>query len=155
MSAARTLGFGVLAALAVVACRPREGERCICAGECAGGLVCAADGAILRDGQCVTGDLESGVCVEGGDVDEDEDALTPPRKLDAGSWATGGDVPVTTADPTTEEGSTTMPPDPPQTSSSSSTSGDTTGTDASTGSSGTGDSGSESTAGTTVATDTM
>jgi hypothetical protein len=111
MISSRTLGLGLLALLTASACRPREGERCICAGECAGGLVCAADGAILRDGQCVSSvsnDLESGVCVDGGNVSLDDDSLTPPPKFDAGSWATSGSVPVTTASDSDSD-ATTMP----------------------------------------------
>ena len=113
MISSRTLGFGLLALLTASACRPREGERCICAGECAGGLVCAADGAVLRDGQCVSSvsnDLESGVCVDGGNVSLDDDSLTPPPKFDAGSWATSGSVPITTASES-ESDATTMPDD--------------------------------------------
>ena len=93
MTTPRVLGFSVLALLAAAACRPREGERCICADDCAGDLVCAADGAELRGNQCVYNvgnDIEAGVCVKGGNANANDDALTPPRKLDAGDWATSG-----------------------------------------------------------------
>jgi hypothetical protein len=49
-------------------CRPGEGDRCFCHGECRGGLVCAAAGATLDPGQCVTDvadDVDAGVCIEG------------------------------------------------------------------------------------------
>lgn len=124
MISSRTLGLSLLALLSASACRPREGERCICAGECAGGLVCAADGAVLRDGQCVSSvsnDLESGVCVDGGNVSFDEDAITPPPKFDAGSWATSGSPNMTSASASASESesdATTMPEE------SSSSSGD-------------------------------
>ena len=156
MNASRWLGIGALALVAASACRPREGDRCICAGECAGGLVCAADGAILRDNQCVSAvsnDLESGICVDAGDVDLTDDALTPPPKFDAGSWATSGEVPVTTAATTTAGDATTMPDDSSSTSesadASSGTEGDatSTGMDPGTSSSSGGEASSESTAG--------
>ncbi|MBV1858359.1 MAG: hypothetical protein KUG77_08095, partial [Nannocystaceae bacterium] len=92
MTSIRALGIAAFALLTTTtACRPSEGERCICAGECAGGLVCAADGAVLRGGQCVgsvSNDLESGVCIDAGNIDLGEDDLTPPTKFDAGGWAT-------------------------------------------------------------------
>jgi len=119
MTGSRVLGLSVLALLAVSACRPREGERCICADDCAGDLVCAADGAELRGNQCVydvSNDLESGICVKGGNANAGDDALTPPPKLDAGSWATSGQVPVTTAG---SESDTTMPDDSTSSSSGS------------------------------------
>lgn len=124
MISSRTLGLGLLALLTTAACRPREGERCICAGECAGGLVCAADGAVLRDGQCVSSvsnDLESGVCVDGGNISLDDDSITPPPKFDAGSWATSGTVPSTTA--SESEGNTTTTPDESTSSSGEATDG--------------------------------
>lgn len=120
MTGSRVLGLSVLALLAVSACRPREGERCICADDCAGDLVCAADGAELRGNQCVydvSNDLESGICVKGGNANAGDDALTPPPKLDAGSWATSGQVPVTTAG--SESDATTMPDDSTSSSSGS------------------------------------
>ncbi len=132
MTNIRALGIAAFALLATTACRPSEGERCICAGECAGGLVCAADGAVLRGGQCVgsvSNDLESGVCVDAGNVDLEDDALTPPPKFDAGGWATSGSVPMTTAGSASETETTTTSPE------SSSSSGDPSesGTSSSTG----------------------
>ena len=111
MTRPRVLGLSILALLAASACRPREGERCICADDCAGDLVCAADGAELSGNQCVYdvgNDLESGICVQGGGANADDDALTPPPKYDAGSWATSGQVPVTTAGSESEGEATTM-----------------------------------------------
>lgn len=139
MISIRALGIAAVALLTTTACRPSEGERCICAGECAGGLVCAADGAVLRGGQCVgsvSNDLESGVCIDAGNVDLEDDALTPPPKFDAGDWATSGSLPMTTAGSASEtEGSTSVQPE------TSSSSSDTAGSESS---SGTGD-GSSST----------
>ena len=150
MTRIRALGIAAFALLTTTACRPSEGERCICAGECAGGLVCAADGAVLRGGQCVgsvSNDLESGVCVDAGNIDLEDDALTPPPRFDAGAWATSGTVPVTTAGSETD--STTMPEE-----SSSSSSGDTSGSDSSSSSSGSSSSSSGSETGATGGEDT-
>jgi len=127
MTSLRALGLAAFALLTTTACRPSEGERCICAGECAGGLVCAADGAVLRGGQCVgsvSNDLESGVCVDAGNVDLEDDALTPPPKLDAGGWATSGTPPMTTASSASETEATTD-------GETSSSSGDTSGSESS------------------------
>lgn len=126
-------------------CRPKEGERCICADECAGGLVCAADGAVLREGQCVSSvsnDLESGVCVDASNVNFDDDSLTPPPRFDAGSWATDGPM-ITTA---TTAGSDPTTTDPGSSSGeSSSSSGDSSSSSSgSDGSSSSGSSGSGS-----------
>lgn len=128
MTSIRALGIAAFALLTTTACRPSEGERCICAGECAGGLVCAADGAVLRGGQCVgsvSNDLESGVCIDAGDIDLEDDALTPPPKFDAGGWATSGSLPMTTAGGESETEATTMPQE------SSSSSGGTAGSESS------------------------
>lgn len=147
MTRIRALGIAAFALLTTTACRPAEGERCICAGECKGGLVCAADGAVLRGGQCVgsvSNDLESGVCIDAGNVNLEDDALTPPPKFDAGGWATSGSVPMTTAGNETE--ATTAPEE----SSSSSSSGDTAGNGTS---SSTGDSSSSSSSSTPSGTD--
>lgn len=157
MTTPRVLGFSVLALLAAAACRPREGERCICADDCAGDLVCAADGAELRGNQCVYNvgnDIEAGVCVKGGNANANDDALTPPRKLDAGDWATSGQVPVTAGNES--EGETTTMPDETTSSSggsSSSSAGEsssgteTTSSSSSGSSSSTGASSGETTAG--------
>ncbi len=130
---ARSLSALALALLTVGACRPREGDRCICEGECAGGLVCAADGAVLREGQCVpavSNDLESGVCVDAGNVDLGDDALNPPPRFDAGSWATDGDSASTSAstDPSDTESTTnaTSPDESSSGSDSSSSSNEST-----------------------------
>ena len=128
MTSIRALGIAAFALLTTTACRPSEGERCICAGECASGLVCAADGAVLRGGQCVgsvSNDLESGVCIDAGNIDLEDEALTPPPKFDAGGWATSGSVPMTTAGSESESEATTMPQE------SSSSSGDTAGSESS------------------------
>jgi hypothetical protein len=67
--------------LASGGCRPGEGERCFCHGECRGGLVCAAAGALLRPGQCV-GDvaqnIDDGVCVEGSADTLGQAGVDPP-----------------------------------------------------------------------------
>lgn len=91
MPTARTTGLRLLAMLSTAlwmsaglgACRTAEGGRCFCQGDCRDGLACAANGVILREGQCVTDrgirDIEAGVCVpQGADLD-DEQGLDPPR----------------------------------------------------------------------------
>lgn len=159
MISIRALGIAAVTLLTATACRPSEGERCICAGECAGGLVCAADGAVLRGGQCVgsvSNDLESGVCIDAGNVDLEDDALTPPPKFDAGDWATSGSLPMTTASGASEtEGSTTMSQETSSSSSGSESSSGTGDASSSTGASETGATGGEDTDSTGAATDSM
>ncbi|MGH1347145.1 MAG: hypothetical protein ACRBN8_36625 [Nannocystales bacterium] len=153
MTSIRALGLAAFALLTttITACRPSEGERCICAGECAGGLVCAADGAVLRGGQCVgsvSNDLESGVCVDAGNVDFGDDALTPPPKFDAGGWATSGTLPMTTASSASETEATTTPEE------TSSSSGDTSGSESSSSSDASSDTSTSTGTAETGATDT-
>jgi len=161
MTSRPALGFAQLSLLAlttlcaVVSCRPREGERCICAGDCAKGLVCAADGAKLERGQCVSSvsnDLESGVCVAG-DIESDDEVITPPPKFDAGSWATSGQVPITTAGEASESDATTMPDDTSSSSGGDSTSSSTTAAETSSSSTTAGEtSGESSSSGTDTST---
>jgi hypothetical protein len=101
------------ALLLVAGCRPGEGERCFCEGECRSGLVCAAEGAVLDPGQCVneiSDNLEAGTCIEVGNLGEDTDDLIPPPSFDLGGWGT--DPPLTTSvgteDPMATSGSTTV-----------------------------------------------
>jgi hypothetical protein len=101
-------------------CRPGEGERCFCEGECRGGFVCAAEGAVLGEGQCVdaiSDSIESGTCIEVTNLEGDTDELVPQPYYDLGNgWATdpavttlpGTDGPMTTTvDGTTSQASTT------------------------------------------------
>ncbi len=105
---------GIATALLLVAgCRPGEGERCFCAGECRNGLVCAAEGAVLDEGRCVnevSNDLESGTCIEVGNLGEDSGDLIPDPVFDLGGWLT--DPPISTSvgtdDPTSDSDSTTL-----------------------------------------------
>ncbi len=55
----------VVALVLAAACRPGEGQRCVCEGECRRGLVCAQGGRLLKDEECVEpGDPTPGECVE-------------------------------------------------------------------------------------------
>ena len=101
------------ALLLVAGCRPGEGERCFCEGECRSGLVCAAEGAVLDAGQCVneiSDNLEAGTCIEVGNLGDDTDDLIPEPVFDLGGWAT--DPPIMTSvgteDPMATSGSTTV-----------------------------------------------
>ena len=63
------------AALAVSACRAREGDRCVCAEDCREGLLCVASGRVLADGECspaVGQDGSPGVCLSEDEAAEDE-----------------------------------------------------------------------------------
>jgi hypothetical protein len=64
---------GWLAALTLfTACRPGEGQRCVCAGECRRGLVCAQNGRVLDDKECLPADDRNpGVCIEQDQADEE------------------------------------------------------------------------------------
>lgn len=122
MSRPSTLRFGLWGGLLLgfvmpalgSGCRPGEGDRCFCHGECRGGLVCAASGATLRPGQCVTdltNNVDAGVCIESeGDSQGGEGSDPPPF------WDLRYDLPKTdfafpddstTTDSTTDS-STTM-----------------------------------------------
>ncbi|HET6584563.1 MAG TPA: hypothetical protein VFG69_13970 [Nannocystaceae bacterium] len=61
-----------VAALTILAaCRPGEGQRCVCAGECRRGLVCAQNGRVLDDKECLPADERSpGVCIDEAQADE-------------------------------------------------------------------------------------
>ena len=131
-------------------CRPGEGDRCFCHGECRGGLVCAVSGAMLRPGQCVSdiaaAGIDDGVCIEGAGESQGGDPANPPPFWDL-PYA---DLPKTDfappSDPTTD--STTETSDSGTDSSSDGTSSGTGGTSGS--SSGAGSSsgtGSSSTSG--------
>lgn len=67
-----------LAALTLLAgCRPGEGQRCVCAGECRRGLVCAQNGRVLKDKECLPADDRNpGTCIDEAQADEGgEDGL--------------------------------------------------------------------------------
>ena len=121
--------------LSIAACRPGEGERCFCQGECRSGLVCAANGAVLRDGECVRDNVEAGACIDGENANADDENLDQPVYLDLG-LDRETDPAVTTSpddDPMTSTGSSTA-----GSSSSSSSSSDSTGTTAAPTTTGTG-----------------
>jgi len=63
-----TRAFSMLSIAALVlgaACRPGEGQRCVCEGECRRGLVCAQGGRVLDDKECLDpGDNSPGECIE-------------------------------------------------------------------------------------------
>ena len=113
------------ALLSIAACRPGEGERCFCEGECRSGLVCAANGAVLREGECVRDNVEAGACIDGENANADDENFDQPVYLDLG-LDRETDPAVTTSpddDPTTSSGSSTAS----ESSSSSSSSSDSTG----------------------------
>ena len=59
------LMLGVAALAVAAACRPGEGQRCVCEGECRRGLVCAQGGRVLDDHECLDqGDRSPGECIE-------------------------------------------------------------------------------------------
>lgn len=65
--------------LSVSACRPGEGEHCLCSKDCRGGLVCAIDGRQVIERGCISEDLNSGICIEQADARETgEDFDRPP-----------------------------------------------------------------------------
>lgn len=67
----------------LLACKAREGERCLCGDDCRDGLVCAVgEGAPLEDGECApSGQANAGTCI-------DEDAVQD------GGGGTGIDEPM-------------------------------------------------------------
>ncbi len=132
----RTLPVAAVTVVLLAACRPGEGGRCICQGECRDGLVCAVGGTVLGKGRCVdsvTNDLEAGECVPHGNTPDDGDPLDFEPHFDLGTkrdFEPGG------ADMDTSSGSTSVPEDTSTTSSTSATtdatttgSSDTTSTD--------------------------
>ena len=64
-----------MAVLALVAaCRPGEGQRCVCAGECRRALVCAQGGRVLENKECIDpGDDTPGECIEQDNLPDMED----------------------------------------------------------------------------------
>lgn len=53
-----------LVLVVAAACRPGEGQRCVCEGECRRGLVCAQGGRTLDENECVDpADPTPGECV--------------------------------------------------------------------------------------------
>ena len=48
-----------IALVLVLACRPGEGDNCVCEGECRAGLVCAQGGQVLTAGECVSANANS------------------------------------------------------------------------------------------------
>ena len=109
--------WGVVLALvaALGACRAREGERCVCAEDCGGGLWCVAGGRVLGEGECnpaVGEDANPGVCLSEEEAGLDDDGGGGPEVfLDLGSkrdFDPGPPPdPETDGDPTTETGGTT------------------------------------------------
>ena len=70
------------------ACRPGEGDNCVCEGECRGGLVCARGGQVLQPGECVAASTKSepGRCIQSENLPEGTSSLgEPPDVHDVGS----------------------------------------------------------------------
>ncbi len=70
------------------ACKPGQGDRCFCAGECRKGLVCAVDGAVLPKGSCVedvTRNREAGSCIQADEANEYNEGGFPPVFFDLGT----------------------------------------------------------------------
>lgn len=88
----KRLGFMAVLLVGTTACRPGEGERCFCQGECRGGLVCAVNGAVLPQDRCIdsvmASSVEAGICIDGDGAPSSENDLNPPPFLDLGPWAT-------------------------------------------------------------------
>lgn len=58
-----------------MACRSREGERCVCAEDCREGLLCVASGRVLAEGECspaVGPEGSPGVCLPEDEAAEDD-----------------------------------------------------------------------------------
>jgi hypothetical protein len=74
-------GIAVVVLVLLAACRPGEGQRCVCEGECRRGLVCAQGGRQLEERECVdAGDRTPGECIypEADDLSDmvpDEDGI--------------------------------------------------------------------------------
>lgn len=76
-------------AVALAACRAREGDRCVCADDCREGLLCVASGRVLSEGECspaVGEDTNPGVCLPEDEAAEGDGADgTPDVLMDLGS----------------------------------------------------------------------
>lgn len=140
----KRIGFIAAFVLSATGCRPGEGERCFCEGDCRGGTVCAVAGAVLPRDRCIdsvmASSIEAGVCIDGDGAPSSENDLNPPPFLDLGPWATettpvppGPSTSAASTDATETDTTPTTTTDTPMTGSSSG--GSTAATDASTGSS--------------------
>lgn len=99
-------GVALAIAAALLACRAREGERCVCAEDCGEGLLCVASGRVLAAGECspaVGEDANPGVCLSAEEAAEDGGAGGPPEIfMDLGSKLDFEPGPL--PDPDTETG---------------------------------------------------
>jgi hypothetical protein len=70
--------FAAWAAVALVAaCRPGEGQRCVCEGECRRGLVCAQGGVLLTQNECLEpSDPTPGECIQSEDIETEDNEET-------------------------------------------------------------------------------
>src|SRR5688572_28264215 len=97
-----------LAVLGLCGCRPGGGDRCYWEGECRGGLLFAAGGAVLAEGQCVADvsqDLNAGACVDHGAAPQDDAGMHPPPSFDLGTHAPGYEYGTTGTGTATQSGS--------------------------------------------------
>lgn len=116
------------AVLGFVACRPGEGDYCLCPGECRGGLVCAQGGAVLDSCISAAPGQDAGRCIEQdglADMVDSAEATAAPEYHDVGGKRDF--EPGTPSDDGITEGSTTAGPS--TTSGSSSSSGGAASTD--------------------------
>lgn len=102
-------GAALAIAAALLACRAREGERCVCAEDCGEGLLCVAASRVLAPGECspaVGEDANPGVCLSAEEAAEDGGAGGPPEIfMDLGSKLDFEPGPL--PDPDTETGVST------------------------------------------------
>ena len=79
----------VAVATSVASCKATEGERCVCASDCKGGLVCLAAGRVLGQDECspATGEgAEPGECLDPGAAGIGDDGFDDPEIfMDLGS----------------------------------------------------------------------
>jgi hypothetical protein len=91
LAASCTAPWGVALALAaaLLACRAREGDRCVCAEDCHEDLVCVASGRVLAAGECspaVGQDSNPGVCLPAEEAVDGDGGDAPPEVfMDLGS----------------------------------------------------------------------
>ncbi len=91
----------ILCALAsLAACRAKQGERCVCAGDCASGLVCVIEGGnVLESGACApNGSAGGGMCLPAGASGDDSSGVLTdaPLFMDLGSKRDFDPAPATT-----------------------------------------------------------
>lgn len=151
-----SLFFLVALGLLGSGCRGREGESCVCAGDCNDGLVCTRPQGPITSG-CIRGDLTAGVCrPEGTNIGSDNVAPQEPpidmtkRDLGGGEMMTSTTMDESsTSDPSTssDSGAVSTGTSASSASAGSSESAGSTGPSGSTGSSGEG-SGDSATTGT-------